>query len=281
MPYIKDEIQAWSKMKFSENPFGKQIPSKYLHDERLMRRYDWTGKPLPRRTLADLSQDGYAVSNVCNTDKDAPWEKEETISFSKVFHELVESGQMCPSNYVVAVIDALQQYDVENQAYHNSEFYRGTITRALRCLASYIREQCLQEILDETMKSITQDKRGGYRLYGATVEDDMRKKTDIILFYNGATYRIWSYQTTRNGVEKTSSRVLRANGRGYNVLVPFNIDERVNLCGWYLYDANIVSEAFTKIISMRDIEIQSHAEFSKVVRDNPNIISIPTIFSVT
>ena len=281
MHYIKDEIEQWAKMKFSENPYGKQIPSKYLHDERIMRRFDRNGKPLSRRTLADLTQDGYAVASVCNTDKDAPWEKEETISFSKIFHDLVENEKMCPSNYVATVIDALQQYDVANQAYHNQEFYRGTITRALRCLASYIREQCLQEILDETMQKIVSSKRGGYRLYGATVEDDMQKKTDIILFYNNATYRIWSYQTTRNGIEKTSSRILRANGRGYNVLMPFNIHERKNFHGWYLYDANIVSKSFAEILSLRDIEIQNHFEFSKLVRENPDIISIPAIFRVT
>ena len=280
MQYIKDVIVSWAGMKFSENPYGKAIPSKYLYDDRILRRYDRLGNPLPRKTLADLMQDGYAVASVCNTAKDAPWEKEETISFSRVFHELVENGTMCPSNYVASVITALQQYDIENQTYHNHEFYRGTITRALRCLASYVREQCLQEIIDEAMTSITKTSRAGYRLYGATVEDDMQRKTDLILFYNSSTYRIWSYQTTRNGIEKTSSRVLRANGRGYNILMPFNIDERVDSHGWYLYDASIVKKAFSELISMRDIEIPSHFDFSKSVRNNPEIISEPAIFRV-
>ena len=281
MKSLSNVLTEWAKMKFTENPYGKPIPKKFLYDERLLRNngaHHNCDKPL---CLAHLYQDGYITGRIIKADRDAPWEKFETISFSAIFHRLQETNTLCPSNYIVAVIDGLKEWDIQHKTEHDEEFFRGTIARSLRCFASYIREWDLLENVERVLSVLQKANGKRYLLYGASVEEDMKYKTDVLLIYDRNTYRIWSYQTTQNGIEKTSNRILGANGRGYNLLFPVNFDEARLVGGWYLYDPKWILHHFLDLVVNRRSPAMSHWEYCQKVREDKKIIKKPCIFEVS
>lgn len=280
MKKIKDYIVEWGSLFYSKNPYGKQIPDKYLFSETLLRKYDREGNKVQYKNLSEMRQDGWCISNVKQGSMEDEWEKEEVISFSPIFHRLVESNSLCPANYVVHIVEDLQKFDLEHGVPHNEEFYIGTIARGLRAFASYVREQNLTETIDEILSKSANIKNVQYRMFQSSVNQDMKFKTDIMFSYNNEIYRAWSYQTTARGIERTSGRVLRANGRGYNVLFPFNIRERKEVSGWFLYDENIVRHTLIDLIVANKKPILIHSEYCDLVNENPYIIKKPSIFYV-
>ena len=119
-----------------------------------------------------------------------------------------------------------------------------------------------------------------YSLRETTVTEDMKNKTDIIFEYNGDVYRIWSYQTTEAGIEHTSERVLKACGKGYNILMPFNDNEKEVELGWWLYDKDRTHNILKRFVLDRDFEPISVKEYQKLVKIDPDIIRMPAIFKI-
>ncbi len=279
---FREHIVQWAEMTYAENPYGISIPEKYLYDARLIRSRDKNGCSISVANLAEIKQNGNSLELVARAIADAPWEKMETISFSPIFHRLVASEKMCPSNYVVEVINELDSYNAIRGVRgitDTDEFYIGTIARSLRALASYIREYSLADIIEYTL-SKKNDGKGIFKMYSASVEQDMRYKTDIMFEYDGRLYRAWSYQTTRIGIERTANRIQRANGSGYNILFPFNFEEKEELCGWYLYDFLITSNVVKDLIVHKRSEIEPHWKYAERVRKNNYVIKYPAVFEV-
>ena len=276
MGTLIESIEKWKEWTFAENPYGDPIPEKYLNDQRVMRT---RSDGVPRKPLGMRLQDGNVLNSLFNdTSKESAAEDEETISFSKVFHRLETSDTLCPSNFVAEVIKDLEQWDRENNTRHDDEFYCHTIARALRTFASMVREQNLREIVNQVLKVEAIRRRHTYKMFAASVEEDMKQKTDIALKYGGAFYRIWSYQTTEAGIKKTSKRILKGAGRGRNLLIPFDISAVGKFNGWALYDESNVKEILLKYIVTNKTPVQTYYAYRKLVAANINVIAKPAMF---
>jgi hypothetical protein len=229
--------------------------------------------------LAGRPQDGKILNVIFNDkEKDSAAEDEETVSFSEVFHRLDRAGTLCPSNYIVEVIKGLEKYDADHNTRHSEQFYCETVARSMRSFASFIREENLREIIDHVLKIEAIRRRKGYKMFEGNVQEDMKKKTDIMFKYGGAFYRIWSYQTTDSGVKKTSKRILKGCGRGLNVLMPFDITCADETFGWALYDYDETKQLMLDMIVNRRFVVQTYVKYKKLVEVDKNIIKTPTIF---
>lgn len=276
MGTLKESVEKWAELTFDENPYGEPIPDKYLHDVRVMRE---RSDKVPRKPLSGRKQDGNVLNSIFNDQsKESAAEKEETISFSAVFHRLEKSETLCPSNFIVEVINDLQQWDAEHNTRHDDDFYCKTIARALRTFASMLREQNLREIVNQVLKIEAIRRRNGYKMFEPSVEEDMRQKTDIMVKYAGAFYRIWSYQSTEAGIDRTSKRILKGAGRGRNLLIPFDISTVDKFYGWALYDDLNVKGVLLKFVVNNRGPIQTYATYRKLVSADANIIAEPDIF---
>ena len=280
MSYVHDHISTWSKMSFAENPYDRALPDWILRDNRIMAVNKYT-KSKPKKQLCDFNQNGNVTLVVINdSTKTIDWETEETISYSKIFRDLLDRKKLCPSNFAANVIDSLYKWDQNHNMMHSQDFYIGTVARGCRAFASLMREQHLTEIVDSFMRVEAKKRGKKYRLWKTTVREDMKMKTDIIFKYDGEFYRLWSYQTTESGIDRTSKRVMKACGKGYNILVPFNDDEKVPEEGWWLYNKDVVQKILTKFVLDRDFEVMSHEEYKKLVEADKNIIMKPAIFKI-
>ena len=268
-----DIVTRWSKMSFKENPYGTPIPDKYLYDSRAMREKS------RKKNLSECMQDGHILNCLYNEKKkDSDAEKEETVKFSAVFHRLEEAGTLCPSNYIVEVINDLEKWDAEHNTRHDDDFYCKTIARSMRTFASMLRENNLREIIDQFLKVEAIRRRFGYKMFPANVDEDVRSKTDIALKFAGAFYRIWSYQDTDSGVDKTSGRIKKGAGRGFNILMPFDINKAEYVLGWAFYNAEEVKIWLKDFIVSRPKQVQTHEVYKKKVIADKEIVRIPTIF---
>lgn len=276
MRTLRESVVQWAEMTFAENPYGDPIPEKYLNDQRVMRE---RSDNVPRKPLGLRKQDGNVLNSLFNDPtKESDAEKEETVSFSAVFHRLERANTLCPSNFVAEVIKDLQKWDAENNTRHDDDFYCKTIARSLRTFASMLREQNLREIVNQILKIEAIRRRCGYKMFEPSVEEDMKQKTDIALKYAGAFYRIWSYQSTESGIDRTSKRILKGAGRGRNLLIPFDISKVGKFNGWALYDDADVKEVLMKFVVTNKSPIQTYATYKKLVAADANVIAEPAIF---
>lgn len=282
MGRVYDQMEKWSKMKFSENPYYKKhVPDWILKNEQLIKPNTNPKYKHRSRFLADQKQDGNITCKIFNNrDKTAPWEVMETISFSNVYRRLADNDELCPSNYVTQVVIELYSYAKARNISFDQLFYIGTISRSLRTFASMLREEFLAEITDGIMSEIVKVTGKTYSVHQSSAEEDMTTKTDVVLTYDGVEYRIWSYQTTESGIDKTSNRVKNANGSGYNILIPFNTDEKETKFGWWMYDRELIKKIIDEFVVNRDFEPMSHAEYKALVEADANVIAKPAIFKV-
>jgi hypothetical protein len=272
---LAETVARWATMSFKENPYGEPIPRKYLYDFRVM---DPKSK---KRTLSECMQDGNVMDYIFNDkSKMSAAEKEETVQFSDVFHRLEIKGTLCPSNYIVEVIHDLEKWDKENNTRHNDDFYCKTIARSLRTFASMLRENNLREIIDAYMRTEAIRRGRVYKMFDANVQEDVNHKTDIAIKFAGTLYRIWSYQVTESGVKKTSKRIEKGAGYGYNVLLPFDLEDAEYVHGWAFYPVEYVENAMSEFVIARKFWVQTHADYKKQVKANREIIKVPAIFSM-
>ena len=276
MGTLIETVSKWSDLTFDQNPYGDPIPEKYLHDMRVMRNINGMTNVKP---LSGRKQNGYILNFLFNDQsKKSDAEDEETISFSDIFHRLEKSEALCPSNFLVEVINDLRKWDTEHFIAHDDDFYCKTIARALRAFASMLREQNLREITNKILKIEAIRRRNTYQMFEASAEEDMKQKTDIAFRYAGVHYRVWSYQTTQSGIKKTSRRILRCAGKGKNLLMPFDITTANMVNGWAFYDEESVRDILLQNIVNNKCKVQSYWAYRKLVKEDPNIIKEPTVF---
>jgi hypothetical protein len=269
-----DVVTRWSKLSFKENPYGDPIPDKYLYDSRVMRAES------KKKCLAECMQDGYVLNHIFNEqDKTSEAEKEETIQFSVTFHRLEQDGKLCPASFIAGVIEDLEAWDAEHNTRHDDEFYCKTIARSLRTFASMLRENNLRELIEQWLKVESIRRRTKYKIFEADPKEDVYAKTDIALKFAGAFYRVWSYQDTKPGVDMTSKRILKGAGRGFNIMMPFDIHHSSNVIGWAFYDPELVKQWVLDFIVTRKTQIQTYEAYRRQVAANPNVVKTPTIFT--
>lgn len=271
---IIDIITRWSKMSFKENPYGKQIPNKYLYNSKVMR--DSSRK----RSLAECRQNGYVLNRIYNDpEKTSKAEDEETIKFSDTFHRLEVAGTLCPSNYVLEIIKDLEKWDVEHNIKHDEDFFCKTIARSLRTFASMMRENFLREVIEDYLRVEAVKRKLEYKMFAADTKQDIYNKTDILLNFADTFYRIWSYQDTKPGVEKTSARIKKGAGQGFNVLMPFNMHKAETIIGWKFYNPSEVKVWLYDYVICRPENVQSWQTYREQVKADMYIVKVPTIFN--
>ena len=273
MENVNAKIAEWSKMGFTQNPYGPSIPAVYLYNSAVMNDSE------KNMNLAKCMQNGNVMDVIFNdTSKTSPAEKEETISFSAIYHRLDEAGTLCPSNYILNVITDLQKYDEEHEVVHDRDFYCKTIARSLRSFASYLREDNLREIVDRYMKTEAIRRGQNYIMFEASVEEDLHAKTDIKIQYGKKIYRIWSYQSTKTGIRKTSRRILRGAGSGLNLLMPIDIAKSNKNRGWALYNESEVHDILKDLVINRKGFAEHYNAYKAKVEEDKRIVAKPCVF---
>ena len=88
---IRDKLNEWSKMPVSYNPYGEQLPDKYLNTTVMLKRELQGGKP-----FGEYMQNGYITESILNDyNKTAPWETENYVVFSALKEKLYKDGTLC------------------------------------------------------------------------------------------------------------------------------------------------------------------------------------------
>lgn len=282
MSYVHDHIREWSNMSFAKNPYDdRKLPQCILTDERIIKVNEHIKDKSRKKFLCYYKQDGNITTKIINNrDKTKDYEKDNLISFSKIFHDLLEQNKLCPSNYLLRVVIDLYKWEKEHGIFHDQDYYIGMVARSCRTFASFIREQYLVETIDEIMSVEAKNRGKKYKMYKTTAQEDLKNKTDIKFVYDGKVYRVWSYQTSKSGVKCTSARVAKACGEGYNIMVPFNKGEEVPEFGWWLYDRERVYNILKRFVFDRDFKPISVNEYQKIVQICPEVIKLPAIFKV-
>ena len=275
---LKDKILEWHKSTYATNLYGENIPTKYLEDESIVIPYAYGGYTYTK--LSQIRQNGFATQRVVNDkNKTSEAEKKEYVIFTEIFHDLVKEDKLCPANFVSEVLKKLKERDMNENLCLSQDVYRGMITRAMRTFASYVRELCLEEIVEKTISTYAKKNGLQFEMLESTSEEDIKKKTDISFILDNKIYRVWSYQVTNVGVDKTSNRVMRATGEGYNILMPFDMYEnKENFYGWFLYDSEKTAKSLIELVSKNDVE--KYCTYRDKVLSNKYIIKNPSIFLI-
>ena len=248
-------------MTFAENPYGETIPDVFLDSKMVLR----DGKS----TLREKIQDGNILNDVFNEkDKTSPAEAFNDVLLAPIFKKLWDNEECCPSNYVSNVIFELTKYEMEHNTSFSHEFYAKFIARSLRAFASYIREKSLEEIVCNLFTTVANEKKYSIEIGAADeIEEDLKNKTDILIILNGYTYRIWSFQSTDAGCKCTGRRAVNAK-KGVNIFVPFNIKDKYEVFGWFLYNSNKTTD------QIKSAKAENFADFKKEVLKNNKTLKV-------
>lgn len=267
---VQNEISKWAKMHFTENPFGNTIPEFILKSEKLLKPPYYKSDP---HCLAEVKQDGYATSYITNDKfKTSIAESTDFIVFTEIFHRLKDAETLCPSNFVLTIYNDLKKYEIEHNILLSEDIVFGYITRGMRAFASFIREAQLENIVEQYLI----DNNFPFTMYNSTWQTDINEKTDIMFSIGKDTYRIWSYQCTDAGRDKTQRRILRGCSEGYNILLPFDIrNNKINFNGWYLYNPNQINNALNYLFQTK---VQTYDNFKNKLEGNADLVKKPQIF---
>lgn len=265
-----------SYMSYEQNPYGPSIPAVFLYAPELVKPPLTPDAP---RCLADLMQDGNSISYVVNdVSKRSKAENIDCVIFTEIFHQLYDEGTLCPANYVRVIIDKLDAYNASALVKLTFADYIGIISRGLRAFASYIREVHLFSLIKQYL---WESGKYHYEVFEPNSEVDTKEKTDIMFRIGPKLYRVWSYQNSPSGVEKTSYRITKGCSSGYNILLPF--DRLKHYCvfelhGWHLYNKrylfNVLDELFRRRANDYDnvlYRIRTYGDYAAI----PQIFYVP------
>ncbi len=146
------------------------------------------------------------------------------VSFSGIFHQVLNNNNFGPALYIYNLIAAILK---DNPDAEIAKIY-GFIARSLRTFASLLREQSLLEQLEYLFKS--DDHKAIFKM---SPKQDSQEKTDILIEFNGSTYRLWTYQHSSRGLPHNIERISGKRGAlppGIHILCPL-ISEAVEELG--------------------------------------------------
>lgn len=251
-------IKRWNHLKFEENPYGEKIPDIFLDSKKILSS---------GMCLRNQRQNGFIVSKVINDrNKTSPAEEFNDVLLAPIFERLWQNEELCPSNYVSEVIFELTLYEMQHNLSFSHEFYCAFIARSLRAFASYIREKSLEVIIYDFFTEYCLNNNYHFILGAADkIEEDIKNKTDILVTIENVKYRIWSFQSTKAGCKCTKRRALHCK-KGVNIFIPFNIDERLEVYGWFLYNKDKV------ISNLLTIKTEKFAHFKKELEKNESTL---------
>lgn len=146
------------------------------------------------------------------------------VSFSGIFHQVLNHNSFGPVLYIYYLIAEILKDNPEAEI---AKIY-GFVARSLRTFASLLREQSLLEQLEYLFKS-----DGLQATFKMSPKQDSQEKTDILIEFNGNTYRLWTYQHSSRGLPHNIERISGKRGAlppGIHVLCPL-ISEAVEELG--------------------------------------------------
>ena len=146
------------------------------------------------------------------------------VSFSGIFHQALNDNNFGPVLYIYSLIVEILK---DNPDAEIAKIY-GFVARSLRTFASLLREQSLLEQLEYLFKS-----EGHQVIFKMSPKQDSQEKTDILIEFNGSTYRLWTYQHSSRGLPHNIERISGKRGAlppGIHVLCPL-ISEAVEELG--------------------------------------------------
>ena len=192
---------------------------------------------LEKQNLLDKYMDGNSVENL-------PFINENyrsKVSFTDVFWKLAEH-YITPASYIAAIVNECVKKGVESK-----EEITWAVGRGLRSLPAFFRE------LDLTYKIASLVPEAEFH---NSPEQDIKEHTDIRIELKGQIYRLWSYQNSKNGLDKTAKKFAETRGElptGIHFLCPIDIwnkNQVEEFATWYFY-----SDRYVKfLIEMMDIE---------------------------
>ncbi|MBT8518464.1 hypothetical protein G6645_05230 [Polynucleobacter paneuropaeus] len=146
------------------------------------------------------------------------------VSFSGIFHQVLNNNNFGPVLYIYNLVSEILK---DNPDAEIAKIY-GFVARSLRTFASLLREQSLLEQLEYLFKS-----DGLQAIFKMSPKQDSQEKTDILIEFNGSTYRLWTYQHSSRGLPHNIERISGKRGSlppGIHVLCPL-ISEAVEELG--------------------------------------------------
>jgi|GEM_PF-2024293 len=146
------------------------------------------------------------------------------VSFSGIFHQVLNDNSFGPVLYIYNLIAEILK---DNPDAEIAKIY-GFVARSLRTFASLLREQSLLEQLEYLFKL-----DGLQATFKMSPKQDSQEKTDILIEFNGITYRLWTYQHSSRGLPHNIERISGKRGAlppGIHILCPL-ISEAVEELG--------------------------------------------------
>ena len=145
--------------------------------------------------------------------------------YTEVFNQWLDMNYISPLTYIYQICKNIPDNISE-------ELACGIIARGLRSFPSFFRELELAKQIEARIP--------GCIIHPRNVDMDVSEHTDILLEYNGSSYRIWSYQSTNKGLNKTSKRFSGEKGKipeGMHIMCPFSLENPENRQnnGWFFY----------------------------------------------
>ena len=125
------------------------------------------------------------------------------VSFSGIFHQVLNDNGFGPVLYIHNLIAEILK---DNPDAEMAKIY-GFVARSLRTFASLLREQSLLEQLEYLFKS-----DGLQATFKMSPKQDSQEKTDILIEFNGSTYRLWTYQHSSRGLPHNIERISGKRG---------------------------------------------------------------------
>ena len=193
------------------------------------------------------------------------------VSFSKVFHEGINSDFFTPATYVADMVKTSMEAGLSEA---------DTVTevgRALRALPSFLREMDLGYSVTGLLWT-----SGCNTALESDPEIDSHEKTDALLHVDGHDYRLWSYMVTDRSLENLRQRLMGKRGKlpaGRHVLCPHQSNYKTanpnELHGWKLY-----RERDVKAIADLILSGAKPISYAALLHDMDELVTKPTLFEV-
>lgn len=207
---------------------------------------------IERLGISNLNMDGNSIKGLLRN-QDAERNDNPVVPYyTEIFNQWLNMNYISPLTYIYQICMNIPDNISE-------ELVCGIIARGLRSFASFFRELELAKQIEAVIPECI--------MYDRVAEVDTLQHTDILLEYNNTLYRLWSYQSSVNGIKNTSERFMGKRGEipdGIHIMCPFsldNVENRKNQ-GWLFYSENQCRTVIDMITS-NNIQIDFYENIDK------------------
>lgn len=217
--------REWNNTTYSDNLNSIHIVSEEVRNV--------TGNIFVRLNIADKMMNGHSVSELARIGR---CEGTSPVIYSAIFNNMVNGNFVSPAYYSAKITAGCIENGITDET-----LISGYMCRGLRTLASFFREMDLEDKLKSRLNASETIRNADL---------DISEHTDILIRYNNNSYRIWSYQDTKIGIQNCISKLRGERGaipNGIHVLCPLLTSDHDCWYGWWLYPQSTVNTVIQNI----------------------------------